>query len=105
MVRWQLLLLQAAPSPVLEPFAAASPREALTLSGCPHTARSLQYGEDAIKEGMGGPGGGGGGSMADLFGELFGGGGRGGRGRERRSDDVVHKLQVALEDLYTGTTK
>jgi hypothetical protein len=63
-----------------------------------------QYGEDAIKEGMGGPGAGGG-SMADLFGELFGGGGRGGRGRERRSDDVVHKLQVALEDLYTGTVK
>jgi hypothetical protein len=53
---------------------------------------------------MGG-GGGGGGSMADLFGELFGGGGRGGRGRERRSDDVVHKLAVALEDLYTGTVK
>jgi DnaJ-class molecular chaperone len=53
---------------------------------------------------MGG-GGGGGGSMADLFGELFGGGGRGGRARERRSEDVVHKLQVALEDVYTGTTK
>ncbi|KAI8463685.1 MAG: DnaJ-like protein [Monoraphidium minutum] len=64
-----------------------------------------RYGEDAIKEGMGAGGGGGGGSMADLFGELFGGGGRGGRARERRSEDVVHKLQVALEDLYTGTTK
>ncbi|KIZ04147.1 putative DnaJ proteinJ1 [Monoraphidium neglectum] len=64
-----------------------------------------RYGEEAIKEGMGAGGGGGGGSMADLFGELFGGGGRGGRARERRSDDVVHKLQVPLEDLYTGTTK
>lgn len=63
-----------------------------------------QYGEDAIKEGMGG-GGGGGGSMADLFGELFGGGRGGGRARERRSEDVVHKLAVALEDLYTGTVK
>lgn len=62
-----------------------------------------RYGEDAIKEGM--HNGGGGGSMADLFGELFGGGGRGGRARERRSDDVVHKLQVSLEDIYTGTTK
>ncbi|GBF94698.1 dnaJ [Raphidocelis subcapitata] len=64
-----------------------------------------RYGEDAIKEGMGGGGGGGGGSMADLFGELFGGGGRGGRARERRSEDVMHKLQVSLEDIYTGTTK
>ena len=56
---------------------------------------------------MGAGGGGGGGSMADLFGELFGGGGgRGGRGaRERRSEDVVHKLQVALEDIYSGTVK
>jgi DnaJ-class molecular chaperone len=70
-----------------------------------HRHAAQQYGEEAIKEGMGAGGGGGGGSMADLFGELFGGGGRGGRARERRSDDVVHKLQVPLEDLYTGTTK
>lgn len=64
-----------------------------------------RYGEDAIKEGMHNGGGGGGGSMADLFGELFGGGGGRGRPRERRSDDVVHKLQVSLEDLYSGVTK
>mmetsp|Transcript_5398 Transcript_5398/g.11894 ORF Transcript_5398/g.11894 Transcript_5398/m.11894 type:complete len:435 (+) Transcript_5398:126-1430(+) len=62
-----------------------------------------EYGEEAIKEGMGG--GGGGGGMADIF-DLFTGG-RGGRGgpRERRSEDVMHKLAVTLEDLYSGATK
>ncbi|KAF6258255.1 DnaJ-like protein [Scenedesmus sp. NREL 46B-D3] len=64
-----------------------------------------EYGEEAIKEGMGG-GGGGGGGMADLF-DLFqgGGGGRRGQQRERKSDDVVHRLAVTLEELYSGVTK
>lgn len=50
--------------------------------------------------------GGGGGGMADIF-DLFtgGGGGRGGRPRERKSEDVVHKLSASLEELYNGTTK
>lgn len=61
----------------------------------------LQYGEEALKEGMGG---GGGGGMADIF-DLFGGGGRGGRARERKSDDVRHNLSVSLEELYNGVTK
>lgn len=61
---------------------------------------ALQYGEEALKEGMGG---GGGGGMADIF-DLFGGG-RGGRTRERKSDDVRHNLQVSLEELYNGVTK
>jgi DnaJ-class molecular chaperone len=54
---------------------------------------------------MGG-GGGMGGGMGDIF-EMFmgGGGGRGGRPRERKSEDVLHKLTVSLEDLYNGTTK
>lgn len=47
--------------------------------------------------------GGGGGGMADIF-DLFGGG-RGGRTRERKSDDVRHNLQVSLEELYNGVTK
>ncbi|KNA18035.1 hypothetical protein SOVF_074500 [Spinacia oleracea] len=69
-----------------------------------------QYGEDALKEGMGG-----GGGMHDPFdifqsffgGSPFGGGGGGsGRGRrQRRGEDVVHPLKVSLEDLYTGITK
>lgn len=65
----------------------------------------LQYGEEAIKEGMGG-GGGGGGGMADLFDILSGGGGgRRGQPRERKSEDVVHRLSVSLEELYNGVTK
>ncbi|XP_065859220.1 chaperone protein dnaJ A6-like [Euphorbia lathyris] len=67
-----------------------------------------QYGEDALKEGMGG------GSAAhspfDIFDQLFGGGGFGGgsssRGRrQKRGEDVVHTLRVSLEDLYNGTSK
>jgi DnaJ family protein A protein 2 len=67
----------------------------------------MQYGEEAIKEGMGGGGGGGGGGMADLFDMLSGGGGGGRRGqpRERKSEDVVHRLAVTLEELYNGVTK
>eukprot|EP00197_Chlamydomonas_leiostraca_P013031 CAMPEP_0202868736 /NCGR_PEP_ID=MMETSP1391-20130828/11043_1 /ASSEMBLY_ACC=CAM_ASM_000867 /TAXON_ID=1034604 /ORGANISM="Chlamydomonas leiostraca, Strain SAG 11-49" /LENGTH=432 /DNA_ID=CAMNT_0049548941 /DNA_START=149 /DNA_END=1447 /DNA_ORIENTATION=- len=65
-----------------------------------------QFGEEAVKEGMGG--GGGGGGMADIF-DMFMGGGGGGRGRggprERKSEDVMHKLAVSLEELYNGTTK
>lgn len=66
------------------------------------TNACLQYGEEAIKEGMGA--GGGGGGMADLF-DILSGGGRRGQPRERKSDDVVHKLNVSLEELYSGVTK
>jgi DnaJ family protein A protein 2 len=70
-----------------------------------------QYGEDALKEGMGG--GGASHNPFDIFesffsggGHPFGGGGsvRGGR-RQRRGEDVVHPLKVSLEDLYNGTSK
>lgn len=40
-----------------------------------------------------------------MFGGGFGGGGRGGRGGRRRGEDVVHHLQISLEDLYNGKTK
>ncbi|KAL6523794.1 DNAj domain protein [Orobanche hederae] len=68
-----------------------------------------QYGEDALKEGMGG-GGGGGHNPVDIFESFFGGspfgGGGSGRGRrQRRGEDVVHPLKVSLEDLYNGTSK
>ncbi|XP_048140200.1 dnaJ protein homolog ANJ1 [Rhodamnia argentea] len=66
-----------------------------------------QYGEDALKEGMGGAGGGH--DPFDIFSSFFGGSGFGGgssRGRrQRRGEDVVHPLKVSLEDLYLGTTK
>ncbi|KAK4789099.1 hypothetical protein SAY86_020418 [Trapa natans] len=67
-----------------------------------------QYGEDALKEGMGG--GGGGHDPFDIFQSFFGGGSFGGGGssrgrRQRRGEDVVHPLKVSLEDLYGGAAK
>eukprot|EP00218_Dolichomastix_sp_CCMP3274_P010842 CAMPEP_0170133694 /NCGR_PEP_ID=MMETSP0033_2-20121228/1484_1 /TAXON_ID=195969 /ORGANISM="Dolichomastix tenuilepis, Strain CCMP3274" /LENGTH=362 /DNA_ID=CAMNT_0010369215 /DNA_START=30 /DNA_END=1115 /DNA_ORIENTATION=+ len=69
-----------------------------------------EYGEEALKEGMGG--GGGGGNPFDLFESLFGGnpfGGDprrgGGRGGRRKGEDVQHSLKVSLTELYSGTTK
>eukprot|EP00249_Psilotum_nudum_P012898 c24032_g1_i2 orf=232-1491(+) len=68
-----------------------------------------QYGEEALKEGMGA----GGPSINpfDIFESFFGGGNafgggsnRGGR-KVRRGEDVVHPLKVSLEDLYNGTSK
>lgn len=62
----------------------------------------MQYGEDAIKEGMGG---GGGGGMSDIF-DLFGGGGRSRQQRgPQRGESVSHRLKVSLEDMYKGTTR
>lgn len=69
-----------------------------------HPYFHVQYGEEALKEGMGG-GGGGGGGMADIFDLFGGGGGRGRQPRERKSDDVRHNLSVSLEELYNGVTK
>lgn len=68
-----------------------------------------QYGEDALKEGMGA--GGGGHDPFDIFssffgGSPFGGGGGSSRGRrQRRGEDVIHPLKVSLEDLYSGISK
>lgn len=66
-----------------------------------------EYGEDALKEGMGG--GGSSHNPFDIFEQFFGGGAFGGgssRGRrQRQGEDVVHSLKVSLEDLYNGTTK
>ncbi|KAM5584912.1 dnaJ protein [Rosa sericea] len=70
-----------------------------------------QYGEDGLKEGMGGPGGH---DPFDIFSSFFGGGGGSPFGgmpggsrvrRQRRGEDVVHSLKVSLEDLYLGTSK
>lgn len=62
---------------------------------------SLQYGEEAVKEGVGAGGMPGG---MDMFSELFGGGGRRPRG-PRKGEDVVHRLTVSLKDFYMGTSK
>lgn len=62
----------------------------------------LQYGEDAIKEGMGS--GGGGGGMGDIF-DILSGGGRRQQPRERRGENVVHRLKVSLEEMYSGAVR
>ena len=59
----------------------------------------LQYGEEAIKEGMGS--GSGGGGMGDIF-DILSGGGRRQQPRERRGENVVHRLKVSLEEMYSG---
>ncbi|KAL8154746.1 dnaJ protein homolog [Apium graveolens] len=67
-----------------------------------------EYGEDALKEGMGG-GGGPGHNPFDIFESFFGGGGFGGggssRGRKKQGEDVVQTLKVSMEDVYNGTIK
>ncbi|XWS32402.1 hypothetical protein CRYUN_Cryun23aG0156500 [Craigia yunnanensis] len=67
-----------------------------------------QYGEDALKEGMGGAGPSH--NPFDIFESFFGGGAFGGGGssrgrRQKQGEDVVHTLKVSLEELYNGTTK
>jgi DnaJ-class molecular chaperone len=70
---------------------------------CSHFDVCAQYGEEAVKEGMGG-GGAGPGGMTDLFDILSGGGRRGPRG-PRRGEDVVHRLRVSMEELYNGNVR
>jgi len=59
-----------------------------------------RFGEEGLKEGRS-PGGGGFG--ADILSELFGVRPQGG-GRNRKGEDLVHRLNVTLEDLYNGKT-
>ncbi|KAJ0770006.1 putative Heat shock protein DnaJ, cysteine-rich [Helianthus annuus] len=66
-----------------------------------------EYGEDALKEGMGG-GGSSSGNPFDVFEQFFGGGFGGGgssRTRKKHGEDVKQVLKVSLEDVYNGTTK
>lgn len=60
-----------------------------------------QYGEDAIKND--GQGMGGGVDPFDIFNSFFGGGG--GQRRQQKTQDVMHKLSVPLEELFVGSTK
>eukprot|EP00397_Hematodinium_sp_SG-2012_P005789 GEMP01005813.1.p1 GENE.GEMP01005813.1~~GEMP01005813.1.p1 ORF type:complete len:500 (+),score=116.50 GEMP01005813.1:41-1540(+) len=59
-----------------------------------------QYGE----EGLDGEGGG---DASDIFDMFFGGGGgrRGGGSGKKKGKDLIHPLEVTLEQLYSGFTK
>jgi len=63
------------------------------------TKRKLydEGGEDAVENG------GGGGDPHDIFSAFFGGGGRRERG-PKKGEDLVHPIQVDLENLYNGKT-
>lgn len=96
--------LHACNQPAVQPCPCSTcttPDACIATCSPPPRVVHAQYGEEALKEGMGG---GGGGGMADIF-DLFGGGGGRGRARERKSDDVRHNLSVSLEELYNGVTK
>ncbi|KNA05908.1 hypothetical protein SOVF_185980 [Spinacia oleracea] len=67
-----------------------------------------QYGEDALKEGMGG--GGHSHNPFDIFEQFFnpsafGGGSSSRFRRQQQGEDVVQTMKVSLEDMYNGTTK
>lgn len=72
------------------------------LSDPEKRARYNEGGEDAVS-------GEGGGNPTDVFDMFFGGGGRrgggGGRQQRRKTKDVVHTLQVTLEQLYNSAKK
>jgi len=59
-----------------------------------------QYGEEGLEQG----GGGGGMDASDMF-SMFFGGGRRQRSGPRKGEDVVHQINVTLEDLYNGKTR
>jgi DnaJ homolog subfamily A member 2 len=58
-----------------------------------------KYGEDGLKEGMGG------GSGADIFDLLMNRGGGGGKKGKPKSKSLLYPLKVTLEDVYCGNTK
>ena len=59
-----------------------------------------KYGEDGLKEGMGGGSGG-----ANIFDLLMNRGGGGGKKAKPKSKSLLHPLKVSLEDVYCGNTK
>ena len=58
-----------------------------------------KYGEDGLKEG-----GGAGGDPFDIFGQMFGGGGRGGQKQQgpKKGKPVMHPMKCTLEEIYSG---
>eukprot|EP01084_Bolivina_argentea_P163091 283775_1 len=61
-------------------------------------ARYDRGGEDALEGGSDRT------DAAEVFSTLFGGGGGRGR-RERKPKEVLHQMEVSLEDFYMGKTR
>jgi len=57
-----------------------------------------KYGEEGLKEGVGGEAG-------DIFDLLMNRGGGGRQAAKRKTKSVLHTLKVTLEDVYTGAQK
>ena len=56
------------------------------------------FGSEGVDGSSGGP------DASDIFAEMFGGG-RGSRQAVRRTADAVHKIELTLEELYTGVSR
>jgi len=74
-----------------------------TLSDAQKRAAYDQYGHAAADAGMGGGGNGAAGfDFSDIFGDIFGGGGRG-RSNVHRGADLRYNLEITLEQAARGT--
>uniref|UniRef100_A0A0N4ZID2 Large ribosomal subunit protein eL14 n=1 Tax=Parastrongyloides trichosuri TaxID=131310 RepID=A0A0N4ZID2_PARTI len=63
-----------------------------------------KYGEEGLKEGGMGGGGEGFDHAFDIFDMMFGGG-RGGRHKKTKAEDLHFQLKVTLKELYSGSTR
>src|SRR3990167_4761251 len=69
-----------------------------------------QFGHAGVNQGAGGAGFGGFGgfdfdNLGDIFGDIFGGRGRGGRTQAQRGADLAYEFSVTLEEAVHGITK
>lgn len=65
-----------------------------------------QYGHDGVnQQGHGGGGGFGGGGFDDIFGDIFGGGRRGGAQRPQQGSDLRYNMELTLEEAVKGISK
>ena len=65
-----------------------------------------QYGHDGVnQQGQGGHGGFGGGGFDDIFGDIFGGGRRGGGQRAQQGSDLRYNMELTLEEAVKGISK
>jgi molecular chaperone DnaJ len=64
-----------------------------------------QYGHDGVNQQGHGGGGFGGGGFDDIFGDIFGGGRRGGPQRPQQGSDLRYNMELTLEEAVKGISK